>query len=331
MIDYQEILAARKRIAPYVQRTPLLRLPALDAYSGMQTYIKPECFQNTGAFKIRGAFNRLLQLSEQEKAAGVIGASSGNHGLGLSTAAKHLGIRAIIVMPENASEIKLNGIKKAGAEVMLHGLLSSERNQFMRDLAARQKLTIVHAFEDPIVCAGQASAAMEMLEDCPDLDAVVVQAGGGGLLSAFATAIKNTNPLIKVIGIEPAAAPRYAISRAKGSPQAIEIDATIADGTRGNAASPHNFEIIEQYVDELYSVDDDALKAAIYLYAKLGKMLPEPSGALPLAAAIDGKLKHLAGAKVGFLISGGNGNLGEYDGWFKEGAAYLQANGFGKL
>ena len=320
MIELADVLTALQRIAGHIKHTPLLRLAALDPLLGFQVYIKPENVQDTGSFKLRGASNKLLSLSETARKRGVIAASSGNHAQGVAAAAAALGVDALIVMPVDAPKAKIEGTQALGAKIVLHGRLASERNARMKELAENDGRVIVHAYEDPLVIAGQGTAALEILADEPEMAAIVAPVGGGGLISGLATAAKGVHPGIRMIGVEPLGAPRYSKSRAARQPLIVEVAATIADGTRGDSASPSNFPIIESRVDELVSVDDEILKAAIYCFAKLGKLVVEPSGALSLAAALGGRLSGLQGKKVCLFISGGNLDFGQYAAWLAQGA-----------
>ena len=327
MLELQDVLDARARINPYIRHTPLLRLPALDKAAGFKVYLKPENLQITGSFKMRGASNKLLSLSAAELKRGVIAASSGNHAQGVAAAAAALKAEALIIMPKDAPALKIAATQALGGKVLLHGLLSSEREALMEELAAAQGRVIVHSYGDELVKAGQGTAALEILEDEPEMQAIVAPVGGGGLISGLAIAAKGGKPGLTVVGVEPAGAARYGLSRRAGQPLTIEIEHTIADGTRGNYASPINYPVIEARVDELLAADNEMLQAAIYAYAKLAKLVVEPSGALPLAALLSGKLSFLRGQKVCLVISGGNLDFALYSGWLAAGAITLSQLG----
>jgi len=321
MIELADVLAARQRIAPYIRHTPLLRLEALDQLAGFQVYVKPENLQLTGSFKLRGASNKIFSLSAEEKQRGVVAASSGNHAQGVAAAAARCGVDALIVMPEDAPAVKIAGTQSYGAKVLLHGHLNSEREDFARELAAEQGRVLVHPYEDDLVMAGQGTAALEILQDEPEITAIVASVGGGGLLCGLAAVAKSQPKALTMVGVEPTAATRYGQSRAAGKPLTIGAAATIADGTRSTHASPVNFPLIEAQVDALLDVDDEMLKAAMYAYAKLAKLVVEPSGALPLAALLSEKLGFLSGQQVCLVISGGNLDLGLYADLLAEGAS----------
>ena len=306
MISLHDVQAARSRIAPHIVRTPLLRIPALDEALGCEVYLKFEGFQVMGAFKIRGAMNKALSLTPEELGRGLVCASSGNHAQGVACAAQRLGTRAVIVMPTNANPVKLAGVKAFGGEVELVGTLSSQREARAAQLVAEEGMVNVHPYADPYVAAGQGTIGLEILEDLPDVHAVAAPIGGGGLISGVATAVKGLNPAVKTIGVEPSGAPRYSVSRAAGKPMELDSVDTIADGTRTDHANPDNFEVIQARVDELCTVDDEHIRRAMGLLMTKARLTVEPSGALPVAAALAGVLPVEKGQKVVFVLSGGN-------------------------
>lgn len=309
MITLQEVQKAQERISPHIIRTPLLRVPALDEYLNCKVYIKPENFQHTGSFKLRGAMNRLLVLSDEEKQYGVVSASSGNHAQGVAYSAQLLGIKATIVMPENCNPVKAKNVKEFGADLILHGKLSSERDSKAKEIAKKEKSTEVHPYADDYVKAGQGTIALEILEDEPDMDVIVAPIGGGGLISGISTAAKGINPNIIIIGVEPKGANRYSESLKAG--EAVKLDKvdTIADGTRTDAANPGNFEIIKKYVDIVTTVGDEDIRSAMKLILEKAKILVEPSSSLVIAAASKKSFKVKEDDKVCFVISGGNNDL----------------------
>ncbi len=301
-----DIEAARSRIAPYIVRTPLTRAAALDDILGCQVYLKLENLQHTGSFKLRGAANRMLSLDSGQKARGVVCSSSGNHAQGVAWAAARLGVDAVIVMPVNCNPVKLEAVRAMGAGVILEGTKSSERDAKVKELVKAEGRVEIHPFADPLVKAGQGTIGLEILEEEPEMDAVVVPVGGGGLIAGVATAVKSINPRTKIIGMEPAGAPRYSLSREKGSPQTLAGVSTIADGTRTDRADPQNFEVIERLVGSLVTVEDSWIRKAMKLIALKAKMVAEPSSAMGIAAALAGDLPVCAPHKVCFIISGGN-------------------------
>lgn len=306
MIEYCDVQAARARIAPHIVRTPLLRVPALDEALGCQVYLKHEGFQAIGAFKIRGALNKALSLSEEELGRGLVCASSGNHAQGVAYAAHKLGAQAVIVMPTNANPVKLAGVQRWGGQVELVGTLSSQREERAAQLVREQGMVEIHPYADPFVAAGQGTLALEVLEDLPDASLIAAPIGGGGLISGIATAVKGAAPQVRTVGVEPAGAPRYTRSRAEGRPVQLESVQTIADGTRTDHANPDNFAVIQTRVDELYAVEDRWIEEAMRLLMTAAKVIAEPSSALPVAAALCGALPVRPEDKAVFVLSGGN-------------------------
>lgn len=306
MITLQDVQSAQSRISPYIVRTPLLRIPALDKVLRCQVYLKFEGFQVMGAFKIRGAMNKALSLSPEELAQGLVCASSGNHAQGVACAAQRLGTRAVIVMPTNANPVKLEGVKAFGGQVELVGALSSQREARAQQLVLTEGMVNLHPYADPYVAAGQGTIGIEILEDLPDVAAVAAPIGGGGLISGIATAVKGLAPKVKIIGVEPAGAPRYSKSREAGRPVELNKVDTIADGTRTDHANPDNFEMIEAHVDELCTAGDNDIRRAMKLLMTKAKLTVEPSGVLPVACALAGTLPVREDDKVVFVLSGGN-------------------------
>ena len=306
MIEYRDVQAARARIAPHIVRTPLLRVPALDEALGCQVYLKHEGFQAIGAFKIRGARNKALSLSEEELGRGLVCASSGNHAQGVAYAAHKLGAQAVIVMPTNANPVKLAGVQRWGGQVELVGTLSSQREERAAQLVREQGMVEIHPYADPFVAAGQGTLALEVLEDLPDASLIAAPIGGGGLISGIATAVKGAAPQVRTVGVEPAGAPRYTRSRAEGRPVQLESVQTIADGTRTDHANPDNFAVIQARVDELYTVEDRWIEEAMRLLMTAAKVIAEPSSVLPVAAALCGALPVRPEDKAVFVLSGGN-------------------------
>lgn len=291
MIEYRDVQAAQARIAPHIVRTPLLRVPALDEALGCQVYLKHEGFQTIGAFKLRGALNKALSLSEEELGRGLVCASSGNHAQGVAYAAHKLGAQAVIVMPTNANPVKLAGVKRWGGQVELVGTLSSQREERAAQLVRERGMVEIHPYADPLVAAGQGTLALEVLEDLPDASLIAAPIGGGGLISGIATAVKGAAPQVRTVGVEPAGAPRYTRSRAEG---------------RTDHANPDNFAVIQARVDELYTVEDRWIEEAMRLLMTAAKVVAEPSSALPVAAALCGALPVRPEDKAVFVLSGGN-------------------------
>lgn len=307
-ISLEGVQDARERISNHIIKTPLLRVPALDNILNCQVYLKLENLQHTGSFKLRGAMNSLLILTEEEKKYGVVSSSSGNHAQGVACAAEKIGISAKIVMPENCNKVKLANVKSFGAEVILIGTVASVRDKKVKEIVANSRRTEVHPYANKYVKEGQGTIALEVLEDQPDIDIIVTPIGGGGLISGVSVAAKSLNPNIKVIGVEPTGASRYGESLKANKPIKLEEVDTIADGTRTDTANEINFEIIKKYVDKVISVNDEEIKDAMRLIVQKAKVVIEPSSAMVIAAFMN---KYIATKddKVCFVISGGNNDL----------------------
>lgn len=306
IVGINDIKQAAARISGKVRRTPLLRGDKLDSLWGAEVYFKPENLQVTGSFKIRGATNKILSLTDEERARGIIASSSGNHAQGVAYAARTLGIKATLVLPENAPRSKVEGCKNLGAEVILHGFGSIERYNKLYEIQAEKGYTLVHSYNDPDLIAGQGTAGLEIMEDLPDVDTVVVPLGGGGLLAGVAAAVKETRPGVRVVGVEPANIQRYAESRRAGRPVKVEMGPTLADGLMITVTGENNYPLIEKYVDEIVPASDDFIRKALMEIVFKAKLLVEPSAAVGVAAALQGSFKVKPGEKICYFLSGGN-------------------------
>jgi threonine dehydratase len=269
-------------------------------------YLKKENLQVTGAFKIRGAYNKIASLSMQERACGVIAASAGNHAQGVAMAAQMFGIRALIVMPESTPLTKINGVSYYGAEVILAGGNYDEAYAYASDYGQKEGMVFVHPFADEAVMAGQGTIALEMLESIPDLDAIVVPVGGGGLISGIASYVKHVNPSIEVIAVSAAGAPAMRESYEARLPIDSVSVRTIADGIAVRDTSPVTLAHILECVDHFVSVDDEEIANAILFLLERQKIVVEGAGAVGVAALLHHKLDHLRDKKVGVVLSGGN-------------------------
>lgn len=303
-LDLNSIKEARERIASYIVETPLLRLKNLDERLGCEVYIKPECLQTTGAFKLRGAMNKMLMLSPEELARGIVAASSGNHGRAIAYGARLLGTKATIVMPFSASQLKVDAIKDLGAEVVQ--CETSERFEVTERLCKERGATMVPPFNDEDVMSGQGTAGLEIIAQNPDLNAVIVPVSGGGLIGGVATAIKELCPSVKVFGAEPVLLPRYSMSLVAGQPTKVPQNKTVADALVAQIPGEVCFPYVQKYVDQIYDVDEDYILKAQKLLLMEGKILCEPSSAIGIGAILQGLIKFLPEDKVCFLISGGN-------------------------
>jgi threonine dehydratase len=274
--------------------------------SGYEIYLKKENLQRTGAFKLRGAFNKIAALVEDGKCAGVVAASAGNHAQGVAFAAKHFGIEATIVMPESTPLTKVQGVRDLGAEVILYGGNYDEAYGYAVGYAAQTKRDFVHPFADTLVMAGQGTIALEMVEELPDLDLAIVPVGGGGLISGIATALKTIAPECRIIGVAAEGSPAMANSFAQKRPIDSTTVRTIADGIAVRDTSPETLFYLLQFVDEVQLVSEDEIASAILFLLEKQKILVEGAGAVGVAALIHDKINMPKGSKVGIVLSGGN-------------------------
>ena len=303
-LTIREIEAARIRIAPYIIRTPLIRMKHLDPYLGCEVYVKAECMQTTGSFKLRGAMNRILSLSDEELKRGIVAASSGNHGKAVAYACKKLGIRATIVLPDSVARIKEDTIRKWGAEIVKCDV--AERFETAEKLCRQKKATLVPPFNDEAVMAGQGTAGLEIMEQCPELNMVIVPTSGGGLIGGVSTAIKAVAPEVTVFGAEPAALPRYTASLKAGKPVPVEKNRTIADALVTHIPGNICFPYVAAHTDGFADVDEEYILRGMKLLLTEGKLLCEPSSGIGIGAVLQGLIPVRPADKVCFLISGGS-------------------------
>ena len=299
----QDFTDARENLQKVLLPTHLIYSPIFSEESGNKIFIKPENLQKTGAFKIRGAYNKIRKLSEEEKRRGVIASSAGNHAQGVAYAARELGIKAVIVMPKTTPLIKVEFTKKYGAEVILYGDVYDDAYQKAKELEAQEGYVFVHPFNDADVLEGQGTIALEILEELPQTEVIVVPIGGGGLISGIACAAKQLKPDIKIIGVEPSGAASATEALKKNKIITLPEANTIADGTAVKRIGELNFQYIKEYVDEVVTVDDYELTEAFLLLVEKHKIIAENSGILPMAA-----LKKLTdrGKHIVPVVSGGN-------------------------
>ena len=298
-----DFMEARERLGTVIEKTKLIHSSIFSNETGNEVYIKPENLQRTGAFKIRGAYNKIAKLTEEEKKRGVIAASAGNHAQGVALAAQKLGIKAVIVMPKHTPLIKVEATRRYGAEVILTGEVYDEAYEYAKKLQEKEGYTFVHPFNDEDVIEGQGTIALEVLEELPDADIILVPIGGGGLISGIASAAKLKNPLIKIIGVEPEGA--ASALEARKSHHVVELDEanTIADGTAVKKIGDITFDYIEKYVDDIVTVSDYELMAAFLVLVEKHKIVAENSGILSVAGL---KKLNVTGKKIISIISGGN-------------------------
>ena len=307
MLNLNLIEEARERIKNIAVKTPLSYAPNLSAISGAKIYLKKDNLQLTGAFKIRGAFNKIASLSPDERSRGITAASAGNHAQGVAYSANHFNIPATIIMPEATPLTKVNGVKNYGSEVILKGSNYDEAYGYALEYAKENNLTFIHPFADDEIIAGQGTIGLEILEDIADIDIVIVPVGGGGLISGVASAIKHQNPKIKVIGVTAEGAPAMRDSFIAKKPIDSLSVRTIADGIAVRDTSPFTLKYILESVDDIIEVCDEEIASAILFLLEKQKLVVEGAGAVGVAAVLHNKLKiDILGKKVVVLLSGGN-------------------------
>lgn len=302
--SFLDILKARQNISPYLARTPLYHYPALDQVAGMELWIKHENYQPIGAFKVRGGINLISQLSPDERARGVIAASTGNHGQSVTYAARLFGVPATIVVPKAANPVKVEAMRSHGARVVFHGQDFDEAREHCEQLAAEQGLRYIHSGNEPLLIAGVATQTLEILEEQPDVNTIIVPIGGGSGAAAACLAAKSLNPDVRVIGVQSSAAP--AAFRSWQSRSLVEDKMqTFAEGLATRTAFALPQQILWRYLDDFVLVSDDEIRQAILLYLEKCKTLAEGAGAASLAGALRLR-EQLRGQKVALILSGGN-------------------------
>ncbi len=305
MLKLQDIERAQKLLATIAKDIPLIHSRTFSELTGAEVYLKAENLQRTGSFKIRGAYVRIQGLTPEERARGVIAASAGNHAQGVAVAAAIAGIKAVVVMPETASLAKVTATKSYGAEVVLRGSSYDEAFAYARQLQREKGLAFIHPFDDLDVMAGQGTVGLDIVDSLPDVEAVVVPVGGGGLIAGIATAVKGQNPKVQMIGVQAAAASSCYESFKSGVLKTVRASSTIADGIAVESCGKLAFPIIRNKVDDMVTVEDDAIAHAIVLLLERSKLLVEGAGAIGLAAMLVGRIK-LPNKKVAVVLSGGN-------------------------
>ncbi|MDR3736984.1 MAG: threonine ammonia-lyase [Acidobacteriaceae bacterium] len=304
-VSLSSIQAARARIGEDIYVSPCQMSHDLSKFAGLPLHLKLENLQRTGSFKERGALNKLLTLTDAERKRGVIAASAGNHAQGVAFHATSRGIRAQIVMPLATPQVKVAATRNFGAEVILHGASYDEACEEALRLRDENGATFIHPFDDPEVISGQGTIGLELLEQVPDIEAVVVPIGGGGLISGIACALKESNPKIHVVGVEPESLPSMLRAREAGKPVTIAPEATIADGIAVRRAGDLTLPLVARYVDEIVTVDDEEIASAILLLLEQEKTLAEGAGAAALAAVVQAKT-NLRNRRTVALVCGGN-------------------------
>jgi threonine dehydratase len=306
MLDAEEVHAARDRVAETARHTPLEYSHTFSEMTGADVRLKLETFQRTGAFKIRGATNRIATLPEAEREAGIVTASAGNHAQGVALAASRLGVDSLVVMPENAPVSKVKATRSYGARVELHGVDYDAAAERAREIEAAEGRYYLHAFDDEMVMAGQGTLGLEVVEDCPGVETVVVPVGGGGLISGVATAVKDHDPGIRVVGVQAEGAASLPESLERGERVTLDSVDTIADGIATRNVGEKTFEVIRERVDEVVTVGEDDIAVALTTLLERGKTLVEGAGAVPLAALLAGAFDYAGDETVVPLLCGGN-------------------------
>jgi threonine dehydratase len=314
MPSWDDIQAARKRLAGVAHRTPVLTSGQFDAECGAQVFFKAENLQRGGAFKFRGAYNKIKAESERQKVDAVVAFSSGNHAQAVALVSRLLGIRATIVMPKDAPQSKIDATRGYGAEVVLYDREAQSRDDLAAEIAREKNALLVPPFDDELIMAGAATGAVELLEDVPDLDSLVVCVSGGGLIGGWATAAKAMRPEIRVYGAEPETADDTKRSLAAGKRVEVRVNPTIADGLRVTTPGRLTFPIVQEKVADILLVSDEEMVETLTWMLERMKVLIEPSGAAA-AAAVRHRKADFRGRKVGVVLSGGNVDLEKLSGY----------------
>lgn len=306
--------AALPLVAPHIRRTPLLASRTLGEATGLDVRLKAELFQRTGSYKIRGPLVKLARLSQEERDRGVVCSSAGNHAQGVALAAAMLGVRAVVCMAANATPSKIDATRGYGAEVVLHGSIWDEADEKARELVASEGLTYVHPFDDLDLISGQGTVGLEILEDWPEVEAVVVPIGGGGLISGIAAALKRERPEVRIVGVESADGPAMLRSVEAGKLVTLERCDTIVDGLRVKRVGAHTFELVRRFVDEIVAVPDDEIFANVLWVMERCKLVAEGAAAATVAAVRSRRVPAPEGTKVVCVLSGGNLDLSQLRG-----------------
>jgi threonine dehydratase len=306
-LTLRDIYQARQRVAPLARRTSLVASPLLSEVVGGSVYLKLENLQETGSFKIRGAANRMLTLTGDQKARGVIAISTGNHGRAVSYVARQMGIHALICVPEGTPSNKVEGIRSLGGEVLFSGSTYDEAEDEAFRVAKQRGLTMVNPYDDPFTIAGQGTVGLELLEDLPELDTVLVPVGGGGLISGIALAVKSMGRAVRVVGVSMERAPVMYHSLKAGKPIRMEQEESLADALLGGIGLDNQctFRLVQEYVDDFLLVSEKEIAEGVIFALERHQLVVEGAGAVGLAALLGGKLKE-PGGHLAVVVSGGN-------------------------
>jgi threonine dehydratase len=306
MLTLADIEAARRRIQDHVYLSPCAYTESLSRMTGCRLFLKLENLQMTGSFKERGALNKVLSLGDQQKAAGIIAASAGNHAQGVAHAAQLCGIKSTIVMPETTPLAKIRGTRAFGAEIVLYGSGYDAAFGKAQELQKARGHTLIHAFDDPAIIAGQGTIGLELLEQVADMEVAIVPVGGGGLIGGIATALKAVRPEVRIIGVETALLPAMQASMTVGRVLPLPAAKTLADGISVAVVGSHTYPIVERYVEEIVTVTEEEIANAILILLEREKTLAEGAGAVGFAALHGGKIRDVEGKNVVVVVSGGN-------------------------
>lgn len=297
---------ARGRVAPHTYHTPMLTSRSLSEASGFDVRLKAELFQKGGSYKVRGPTNLIAQLTDEEKARGVICSSAGNHSQGVAIAARQYGVQAVVCMAENATPSKIAATEEYGAEVVLHGTIWDEANERALELVEERGLTYVHPFDDPRLIAGQGTVGLEIMDDFPEAEVVVVPIGGGGLISGVSMAVKSINPDIRVIGVESSGAPAMKLSVEAGHRITLDEVDCVIDGLTVKRVGENTRSVVSRFVDEIVTLPDEQIFEAVLWLMARAKLVAEGAAAAPVAALLQGLIEAPPGTKVVVVLSGGN-------------------------
>ncbi|MES2325654.1 MAG: threo-3-hydroxy-L-aspartate ammonia-lyase [Pseudomonadota bacterium] len=311
MIDFSDVVDAAGRIEGIAHRTPVLTSRMADTLAGAQLFFKCENFQRMGAFKFRGACNAIARFTDEQRRAGVLTYSSGNHAQAIALSASLVGIGSAIIMPQDAPALKIEATRQYGGEVILYDRYTEDREEIGRRLAQERGMTLIPPYDHPDVICGQGTAAKELFDDVGQLDVLLVCLGGGGLLAGSALSARALSPACKVIGVEPELGNDGQLSLRKGEVVRIAVPDTIADGAKVTHVGEHNFAVMRKMVDDIVTVSDAQLMATMKFFAERMKMVVEPTGCLAAAAALHGAFD-VRDKKVGVLVSGGNVDLSTF-------------------
>jgi threonine dehydratase len=313
-VSTEDFRQAHALVGAHAHRTPLLTTRSLSEETGFHVWLKAESLQRTGSYKIRGPLNKFAHLSDEEKAAGVICSSAGNHAQGVALAAALHHIRAVVVMAENATPSKVEATRAYGAEVVLHGTIWDEANEKALEIVEKEGLTYIHPFDDLVLITGQGTVGLEIYDDLPSVDAVIVPIGGGGLISGVAMALKSLDPRVRVIGVESSGAPAMKRSIEEGRRIELDVVDCAIDGLKVKRVGETTLEIVRRFVDDIVTLPDPAIFAALLWTLSRTKIVVEGAAAAPVAALLNGLVELPARSNVVCVLSGGNVNLEQLEG-----------------